>query len=83
MEYEGLRKIAHKISRNGKITHMDNLIRDIEENIKNKPGMHTRSLDHKRTVSNHKRNFEEAQIMRSCLRKKNHRLDGKTASKIC
>jgi len=62
MEYEGLRKIAHKISRNGKITHMDKLIRDIEENIKDKqPGMRTRILDHKRTVSNHKRNFEEAQ----------------------
>ena len=34
MEYEGLRKIAHKICKNRKRTHMDNLIRDIEENIK-------------------------------------------------
>jgi len=58
MEYEGLRKIKRKISHNRKITHMDNRIRDIEENIKEKPAMHTRSLDHKRKVSNHKRNFE-------------------------
>ena len=59
MEYEGLRKIKHKISHNRKITHMDNRIRDIEKNIKDKqPGMHTRSLDQKRKVSNHKRIFE-------------------------
>jgi len=34
MEYESLRKIAHKICKNGKRTHMDNRIRDIGENIK-------------------------------------------------
>jgi len=34
MEYEGLRKIAHKICKNRKRTHMDNRIRDTEENIK-------------------------------------------------
>ena len=31
MEYEGLRKIAHKICKNRKRTHMDNCIRDIEK----------------------------------------------------
>jgi len=36
MEYERLRKIAHKICKKGKRTHMDNRIRDIEENIKDK-----------------------------------------------
>jgi len=36
MEYESLRKIAHKICKNRKRTYMDNRIRDIEENIKDK-----------------------------------------------
>jgi hypothetical protein len=36
LEYERLRKIAHKICKNKKRTHMDNRIRNIEENIKDK-----------------------------------------------
>jgi len=36
MEYERLRKIAHKICKNRKRTHIDSRIRDIEENIKDK-----------------------------------------------
>jgi len=36
MEYERLQKIAHKICKNRKRTHMGNSIRDIEENIKDK-----------------------------------------------
>ena len=36
MEYNRLWKIAHKICKNRKRTHMDNRIRDIEENIKDK-----------------------------------------------
>jgi len=36
MQYERLRKIAHKICKNRKRTHMDNHVRDIEENIKDK-----------------------------------------------
>jgi len=31
-----LRKIAHKICKNTKRTHMDSHVRDIEENIKDK-----------------------------------------------
>jgi len=36
MEYKRLRKIAHKICKNRKRTHMDNRIRNTEENIKGK-----------------------------------------------
>jgi len=36
MEYKRLQKIAHKICKNRIRTHMDNRIRDIEENIKDK-----------------------------------------------
>ena len=36
LEYERLRKIAHNVCKSKKRTHMDNRIRNIEENIKNK-----------------------------------------------
>src|SRR5215469_14175728 len=36
LEYERLRKIAHKICKTKKRTHMDNQIRNIEENFKHK-----------------------------------------------
>jgi len=36
MKYERLQKIAHKICKNRKRTHMDNRIGDIEENFKDK-----------------------------------------------
>ena len=36
MECRRLRKVAHKICRKRKRTHMDNRITDIEENIKDK-----------------------------------------------
>jgi hypothetical protein len=36
LEYETLRKIAHKTCKNRKRTYMDNRIRNIEENIKDK-----------------------------------------------
>jgi hypothetical protein len=36
LEYERLWKIAHKVCKSEKRTHMDNRIRSVEENIKNK-----------------------------------------------
>jgi hypothetical protein len=36
LEYERLWKIAHKICKTKKRAHMDNRIRNIEENIKDK-----------------------------------------------
>jgi len=36
LEYESLRKIAHKICISKKRTHMDNRTMSVEENIKNK-----------------------------------------------
>ena len=36
MEYERLRRTAHKVCKSKKRTHMNSRIRNIEENIKNK-----------------------------------------------
>jgi hypothetical protein len=41
LEYKRLRKIAHKVCKSKKITHMDNRIRSVEEKIKNKQTRNT------------------------------------------
>jgi hypothetical protein len=47
LEYERLRKVAHKICKSKKRTHIDNRIRSIEENLKrNTSGTHIRRSDH-------------------------------------
>jgi hypothetical protein len=71
MEYERLRNIPHKICKNRKRTHMDYRIRDIEENIKDKQTRNAyKEAGSLWPISNHIRTFEEAQIMRSYLRRK-------------
>ena len=61
-------KIAHKICKNRKRKHMDNCIKDIEENIKDK-----QIRNAYKEVGSLKAGFPpfvEAQIMRSYLRRK-------------
>jgi hypothetical protein len=61
MEYERLRKIAHKICKIKKRAHMDNRIRKIEENIKDKQTRNAyKEVGALKTVFQHIQTFAEA-----------------------